>query len=241
MDQSQSKCEMKTLNGELTEAYSKIKFLELEVIQVNTKVERVSSKKLDDVLAGQKPFTDRSGLGYTGKSSSVANTSKEMKFVKAKELMVVTTTAENVKVEKKRNVSDQRFMTKPRNQSVVKPKGKGKSLPKSQKGPRTQHFCHHCGIQGHTKPNCHKLKALKNSSDQRSRGPKHGKGNWTAEQSKGQEGDPRVRDVKRMIDSFLTCLASFTRRFESHNNRTQSYKDITPNASAVWVKRGTNA
>ena len=172
MDQSQSKCEMKTLNGELTEAYSKIKFLELEVIQVNTKVERVSSKKLDDVLAGQKPFTDRSGLGYTGKSSSVANTSKEMKFVKAKELMVVTTTAENVKVEKKRNVTDQRFMTKPRNQSVVKPKGKGKSLPKSQKGPRTQHFCHHCGIQGHTKPNCHKLKALKNSSDQRSRGPK---------------------------------------------------------------------
>ena len=119
MDQSQSKCEMKTLNGELTEAYSKIKFLELEVIQVNTKVERVSSKKLDDVLAGQKPFTDRSGLGYTGKSSSVANTSKEMKFVKAKELMVVTTTAENVKVEKKRNVTDQRFMTKPRNQSVV--------------------------------------------------------------------------------------------------------------------------
>ena len=169
MDQSQSKCEMKTLNGELTEAYSKIKFLELEVIQVNTKVERVSSKKLDDVLAGQKPFTDRSGLGYTGKSSSVANTSKEMKFVKAKELMVVTTTAENVKVEKKRNVTDQRFMTKPRNQSVVKPKGKGKSLPKSQKGPRTQHFCHHCGIQGHTKPNCHKLKALKNASAQRKR------------------------------------------------------------------------
>ena len=35
----ETKCEVETLNGELTEAYSKIKFLELEVIQVNAKVE----------------------------------------------------------------------------------------------------------------------------------------------------------------------------------------------------------
>ena len=50
------KCEVEALNGELTEAYSKIKFLELEVIQANVKVERVSSKKLDEVLTHQKPF-----------------------------------------------------------------------------------------------------------------------------------------------------------------------------------------
>ena len=31
----ETKCEMETLNGELTKAYSKIKFLALEVIQVN--------------------------------------------------------------------------------------------------------------------------------------------------------------------------------------------------------------
>ena len=54
-----------------------------------------------------------------------------MKFVKAKELMVATTTADQVKSEKKKNVTNQRFMTKPPKQSVVKPKGKGKSLPKS--------------------------------------------------------------------------------------------------------------
>ena len=47
----EAKCEIETLNGELTEAYSKIKFLELEVIQANAKVERVSSKKLDEVLS----------------------------------------------------------------------------------------------------------------------------------------------------------------------------------------------
>ena len=90
--------------------------------------------------------------------------SKEMKFVKAKEPMVEITTVEKLKVEKKQNVIDQRLLTKPFNQSMVKPKGKGKSLPKSQRGPRTQHFYHYCGIQGHTRPNCRKLQALKNSS-----------------------------------------------------------------------------
>ena len=74
--------------------------------------------------------------------------SKNMKFVKAKEPMVAIMNAEKVKPEKKRNVTDQRFMTKPPNQSVVKPKGKGKSLPKSQRGPRTQHFCHNCEFKG---------------------------------------------------------------------------------------------
>ena len=33
---------METLNKELTKAYSKIKFLELEVVQANAKVERES-------------------------------------------------------------------------------------------------------------------------------------------------------------------------------------------------------
>ena len=103
------------LNGELTEAYSKIKFLELEVIQANAKVGRVFSKKLDKVLAHQKPFSDKSGLGYIGESSSSANVSKDMKFVKTKEPMVAITTIEKVKAEKKWNVIDQRFLTKPPN------------------------------------------------------------------------------------------------------------------------------
>ena len=179
----------------------------------------------------------KSGLGYTKESSLSVKVSKDMKFVKAKEPMVEITTVEKVKAEKKRNVTDQRLLTKPSNQSVVKPKGKGKSLPKSQRGSKTQHFCHHCGIQGHTKSNCRKLQALKNSSAHGSRGPRHGKGNWIAEQSKGQEGDLGVRDVMNMIDAFTICLTSFTRRFESHNNSTQSSRDITPNARVLWVKK----
>jgi len=38
---NEAKCEIEMLNGELTTAYSKIKFLEIEVGQANAKVERV--------------------------------------------------------------------------------------------------------------------------------------------------------------------------------------------------------
>ena len=100
------------------------------MIQANAKVEHVASKKLDEVLAHQKPFFDKSGLGYSGESSSSANVSKEMKYVKAKEPMVATPSVENIKVEKKSNRTTQKVLTKPQNSFVAKPKPKGKSFPK---------------------------------------------------------------------------------------------------------------
>ena len=109
----ETKCEVEALNGELTQAYSKIKFLELEVIQANAKVEHVASKRLDEVLAHQKPFSDKSGLGYVGDSSSGTNVSKEMKFVKSKQPMVATPSVRNGKVEKKPNGINQKVLTKP--------------------------------------------------------------------------------------------------------------------------------
>ena len=102
----EAKCEIEMLNGELTEVYSKIKFLELEVVQANAKVERVSTMKLDDVLSHQKSFSDKTGLEYTKESSSAVNISKEVKFVKAKEPIVVTPTVEKEKVEKKKDVAN---------------------------------------------------------------------------------------------------------------------------------------
>ena len=160
----EAKCEIETMNGELTEAYSKIRFLELEVVQANAKIEWVSRKKLDDVISSQKHFSNKSELGYIGGSSSSANVTKEMKFVKAKEPVVVAPTREKIKDEKKKNGVDQRVLNKPHTQTVVMPKVQGKSPPNLQRGPRIQHFCHFCGLQGHTRPNCHKLKALKNAS-----------------------------------------------------------------------------
>ena len=57
------------------------------------------------------------------------NIPKEVKFVKAKELMVAASTVEKENVEKKMNVADQWVVNKPRNQSVVRSAAKAKSLP----------------------------------------------------------------------------------------------------------------
>ena len=79
-----AKCEVEELKEELLNAYSKIKFLELEIIQANVKVERISTKKLNSVLSSQKPLTDKTGLGYTGEGSSSSEPKKEVRFVLVK-------------------------------------------------------------------------------------------------------------------------------------------------------------
>ena len=132
----EAKCEVEGLKGELVEAYSKIKFLELEIIQANVKVECISPKKLDNVLSGE--------------GSSSSKPKKEVRFVlakneeKLKEMKPEIETPATVK----RTIS-------------AKPKEKWKSLPKNQKGPLVKHVCHHCGIQRHTRPNCFELHVLK--------------------------------------------------------------------------------
>ena len=85
------------------------------------------------------------------------------------------------------------------------------------------------------------MRVVRNASDQRSRGPRNDKRTWVVEPSRGQNGDPRMMDVMKMIGAFTNCLESFTRKFESPNSRTQSYRDITLNTRDVWVKKGTYA
>ena len=215
----EAKCEIETLNGEMSEAYTKVRFLEQEVVQANAKIERVSTKKLDDVISSPKHFSDKSELGYTGGSSSSGNVTKEVKFIKAKEPVEVGSTAEKPKIEEKRNVENERLLN-PCNQFVGRSESRAKSRPRPQKGPRSNYVCHHYGIQGHTRPNCQKLRAMNSATPQRSRGPRNDRRNWASEPSRDQNDDPRMMDVMKMIGAFTNCLESFTRRFESPNSRT---------------------
>ena len=163
-----------------------------------------------------------------------------MKFIKAKEQIEVSPTTEKPKMEEKRNVDDQWMLNNSRKQSVGRSESQAKFCPQSQRGPRLNYMCHHCRLQGHTRPNCQKLRAMNNASAPRSRGPGNDRRNWASELLRSQNGDPKIRDVMKMIGAFTNCLESFTRRFESPNSRTQSYKDIILNASVVWVKKGTH-
>ena len=77
---------------------------------------------------------------------------------------------------------------------------------------------------------------MKNAGPQRPR--RQGKGNGKPKQPKGQEGEPVMGDVMKMIDTITLCLANFTLRFENHDLSTQFSKDITLNARAIRVKKG---
>ena len=168
MRHKEAKCEIEKLNGELSEAYTKVRFLEPKVMQANAKIERVSTKKLNDVISSQKQFSDKFGLGYTGGSSSLGSVTKEVKFIKAKEQIKVSPIAEKPKMEEKRNVDDQRILNNSRKQSVGRSESRAKSRPRSQRDPRSSYVCHHCGLQGHTRSNYQKLRAMNNASALRS-------------------------------------------------------------------------
>ena len=86
------------LNGELIEAYTKVKFLELEVVQANAKIDQVSTKKLDDFISSKKSFSYKTGFGYIGESSTSVKVTKEVKLVKAKEPKGFVLTVEKVNV-----------------------------------------------------------------------------------------------------------------------------------------------
>ena len=82
---------------------------------------------------------------------------------------------------------------------------------------------------------------MNNASAPRSQGPRNDRRNWAGVPSRDRNGDPGMMNMMKMIGAFTNCLESFTQRFESPNSCTQSYKEITPKASDVWVKNGTYA
>ena len=137
-------------------------------MQANSKIERVSTKKLNDVISSQKQFSDKFGLGYTRGSSFLGSVTKEVKFIKAKEQIEVSPIAEKPKMEEKRNVDDKRMVNNSHKQSVGRSESRTKSRPRLQRSPRSTYVCHHCGLQGHTRPNCQKLRKMNNASAPRS-------------------------------------------------------------------------
>ena len=197
--------------------------MNLNIIQANVKVERISTKKLDSVLSYKKSSHDKAGIGYTGEGSLSSKPKKEVRFISAKNVEKLEIETPIVAI---RTID-------------AKPKDKGKSLSKSQRGPQEIHFCHHCGMRGHTRPNCFKLHALKRvdsmcGQDNARRMPKGTK-------AKGENEGQLIGDVMEMLKNISLCLANFISRFESYVSRTPLFKDLTQNTHTVWVKKGTHA
>ena len=142
----------------------KTKKLEAELFQVRAQLERASSAKLDEMLSIQKSASDRTGLGYEFSSSNIASASTT----------VFVPPANNIKIE------NNDVKTELASENLDKGKSILGALPKLEKkdtkNPRTkkansqkpkqkkQHLCHHCGIAGHTRPNCYKWLATQQSN-----------------------------------------------------------------------------
>ena len=161
-------------------------------------------------------------MGYTGEGSLSSEPKKEVKFVSAKN-------EEKLK-EVKPKIETPTIVKK-----IIgaKPKEKGKSLPKNQKGPQVKHLCHHCGAQGHTRLNCFKLYALKKADSMR--GQETSTRRPRGEQAKGDSDGHLIGDVMEMLKNISLCLASFTPRFESYVDCTPPSKALTQNTHKVWV------
>ena len=134
----------------------KTKKLEAELFQVRTQLERASSANLDEMLSVQKSDFDRTGLGYGFSFSNIASTNTTVfvpfsNNVEIKNNDVKTDlTSENI--DKGKSIlgappkQDKKEVKNPRIKKANSQK------PKQKK----QRLCHHCGVSGHTQPNCYK-------------------------------------------------------------------------------------
>ena len=134
----------------------KTKKLEAELFQVRARLERTSSVKLDEILSLQKSTFDRIDLGYDFSSSSIASTSTTVFVSPTNNVEFENNDVKNVlaseNIDKGKSI-----LGAPPKQDKKKTKNlrakKGNSQKPKQK---KQHLYHHCGIVGHSRPNCYK-------------------------------------------------------------------------------------
>ena len=142
----------------------KTKKLEEELFQVKAQLERTSSAKLDEMLSFKKSASDQTGLGYDFSSLNIASSST----------IVFVSSANNVEFENNNVKNELASENIDKGKSIL---GAPPKLDKKEfKNPRAkknnsqklnqkkQHPRHHCGVAGHTRPNCYKWLATQNSN-----------------------------------------------------------------------------
>ena len=130
------------------------KKLETELLQVRAQSERTSSAKLDKMLSFQKSASDRTGLGYDFSSPNIASSST----------IVFVSLANNIaseNVDKGKSILD----APPKFEKKDTRNPRTKKVNNKQSQPKKPHLCHHCGVSGHTRPNCYKWLATQQSNN----------------------------------------------------------------------------
>ena len=127
-------------------------------------MERTSSTKLDEMLSLQKSTSDRTGLGYDLSSLSIASTSTTVFVPLANNIEIENNVVKNELASKNIDKGKSILGAPPKldKKEIKNPRvKKGNSQRTKQK---RQHFYHHCGAAGHTRPNCYKWLATQKSN-----------------------------------------------------------------------------
>ena len=109
-----------------------------------------------EMLNIQKSASDHTGLGYGISSSNTASTSTTVFIPLAKNTEIenidvkISQASENL--DKGKSILGAPPKLDKKEAKNPKTKNANSEKPKQKK----QHFCHHCGAAGHTRPNCYK-------------------------------------------------------------------------------------
>ena len=142
----------------------KTKKFEAKLFQVRAQLERTSSVKLDEMLSLQKSAFDRTSLGYDFSSPSITSNSTTIFVPPANNIETENNdvknelASENIDKGKYILEAPPKFDKKEIKNSQAK---KGNTQKPKQK---KQHFCHHYGTAGHTRPNCCKWLATQQNN-----------------------------------------------------------------------------
>ena len=141
----------------------KTKKLEAELFQVRAKLERTSSVKLDEMLSLQKSTSNRPVLGYDFSFPTIATSSTTVFVSPANNVETENNNVETENNDVKNELANENI-DKGKSILGAPPKFDKKEIknPRAKKGntqkpkQKKQHLCHHCGVVGHTRPNCYK-------------------------------------------------------------------------------------
>ena len=143
----------------------KTKKLEAELFQVRAQLERTSSAKLDEMLSLQKSTFDQTSLGYDFSSPSIASTSTIVFVPPANDIETNNNGVKNDLASENIDKGKSILGAPPKQdkKEVKNPRAKMNNSQKPKQ--KKQHLCHHCGVPGHTRPNCYKWLATQQSND----------------------------------------------------------------------------
>ena len=140
------------------------KKLEANLFQVKAQLERASNAKLDETLSLQKSTFDRTGLGYGFSSSNIASTSTNI-FVPPSNNAEIDNNDVKTDLASKNIDNGKSIIGAPPKQDKKEAKYSRAKKDNSQKSKqKMKHFCHHCGVASHTRPNFYKWLATQQSN-----------------------------------------------------------------------------